>query len=229
MSLSDLIYIKEKSLPIPLTNKIIEVYEKIITGNVIIPDDGQTLNLKTVLSILIHTEMNEEYRELHAFLLNLKKLLNDELYKHIIEYLLEISNKYKDIENNSSINLEHLQDLDMCIANRKPDLELNINNKTKKIDRINYKTDFYETKDIEVILCKFIWFLNDYSGEIRICNTTFLSPKKGTLLIYPISWMYNVVEEFDKKDIYVLEGYIPKKIKQLIHMNDANPNPNPTI
>ena len=208
-----------------MTNKIIKVYEKIRTENVIIPDDGQILNLKTVLSILLHQELNEDYRELHTFLLNLKKILNGELYKHIIEYLMEISTKYNDIENNSSINLEHLQDLDMCIANRKHDLELNINNKTKIIDRIRYRTDFYETKDIEVILCKFIWFLNDYSGEIRICNTT-LSPKKGTLLIYPISWMYNVVEEIEKKDIYVLEGYIPKKVKQLVHMqynNDAKP------
>lgn len=187
MSLNHFIYIKEKSLPISLTNKIIEVYNTLC-----ISTEMNASNISQMIGILSHTKKDEKMNEQYIFLLKIKQKLEKELRNRFYSYLLELPT-----QNNIELNIKFEQN-DYIITNRK----LNTNN--IEIEQIYQERSAVMQKR----LCKYIWFLTDYNGEIQICNTK-LSPKKGTLIIYPISWICPVIEIINKRtDIYILYGYI---------------------
>ena len=208
MSLSDFIYIKEKSLSVPLTNKIIEAYD-----NLCISNGMNEHNITDIISILTHTEKDKKLQEEYLFLLKLKKILDKELREHFFCYLLDLSTKYDmqitDMHNifrKFDTNYDTNIDIDYIITNRNQNITKNIQIENKIVKRYTTRVNSIESLGN---LCKFIWFLTDYTGEIKICNKIFLSPKRGTFIMYPISWTYPVIEKINKeKDIYVLYGYI---------------------
>lgn len=199
MILNSFIYIKEKSLPISLTTKIIEVYNTLCISN-----DMNESNIPQIIGILLHTKKDEKLNEQYIFLLKLKQKLEEELMNNYYSYLLALSTQ-SGIEYNKTVGLNiNFEKNDYIITNR--------NKNTNTIEIESRFTDI-GTK-MSVRLCKYIWFLTDYNGEIQICNTK-LSPKKGTLIMYPISWICPVIETINKgTDIYVLYGYI-----NTVHLN----------
>ena len=95
--------------------------------------------------------------------------------------------------------------------------------------QINYNDDNNLKNDVENIINKkrvvymyenygrcskikkfhFIWFLNDYDGEIIFWNNYSIKPVAGKLLIFPASWCFTFVEltKFNQT-IYTISGFI---------------------
>lgn len=193
--MSSFIYVKEKSLTPSLTSKIIEVYNTLCISN-----DTNEFNIRTVCGVLLHKQNDEKINEQYMFLLKLRQKLEAELKENFYRYLLELSTQ-NDIEYNKTLGLNiNFEKNDYIIKNR----DKNTNN--LEIKREGKFPEIGVTRFLRI--CKYIWFLTDYNGEIQICNTK-LTPKKGTLIMYPISWICPIIERINKgTDIYVLYGYI---------------------
>jgi len=198
MSLNNFIYVNEKSLSIALTNKIIELYNTLCNSA-----DMNESNIPQLIGILSHTKRGEKLNEQYLFLLKLQQKLEKELRNHFYNYLLELSSQ-NNIESHKLENI-HFEKNDYIIANRKQHA-----NRKQQANNIEPQfPDIGATKYAR--LCKYIWFLTDYNGEIHIGNI-ILSPQKGTLIIYPISWICPVIELINNQtDIYILYGYINMK------------------
>lgn len=189
MSLNNFIYVNENSLSMSLTNKIIELYNTLCNST-----HMNESNIRQLIGILSHTTRGEKMNEQYLFLLKLQQKLENELRNHFYNYLLELSSQ-NNIESHKLENI-HFEKSDYIIANRKQHAN-NIEPQFPEIGTTRY-----------LRLCKYMWFLTDYSGEIHIGNI-ILSPKKGTLIIYPISWICPVIELINKQtDIYILYGYV---------------------
>jgi hypothetical protein len=84
----------------------------------------------------------------------------------------------------------------------------NINSSNSYISRlssvINENDRVVKMKDIF-----FIWFLEDFNGEIIIANTTIINPKSGQFLLYPNSWLFSLkINNSHNNDCKVIYGYI---------------------
>ena len=198
MSLNNFIYVNEKSLSIALTNKIIELYNTLCNSA-----DMNESNIPQLIGILSHTKRGEKLNEQYLFLLKLQQKLENELRNNFYNYLLELSSQ-NNIESHKLENI-HFEKNDYIIANRKQ-------HENRKQQANNIEPQFLDIGATKYVrLCKYMWFLTDYNGEIHIGNI-ILSPKKGTLIIYPISWICPVIELINKQtDIYILYGYINMK------------------
>jgi hypothetical protein len=203
--MSRFIYVKEKSLTPSLTSKILEVYNTLCVYNDCIYNGTNEFNIPTVCNVLLHTKNYEKTNEQYSFLLKLRQKLGAELKENFYKYLLEISTQ-NNIEYNKIMGFNiNFEKNDYIINNR----YINTNNIVEKEHQF---PEIGQTRHLRI--CKYIWFLTDYNGEIQICNTK-LTPKKGTLLMYPISWVCPVIENINKgTDIYVLYGYINHHLKQ---------------
>ena len=193
MSLNKFIYVKDKSLSIPLVNKIIELYNTLCNST-----DMNESNIPQLIGVLSHTNREEKQNEQYLFLLKLQQKLDKELRNHFYNYLLELSSQ-NNIECHKLKNISFEKN-DYIITKRKQ--------RTDNID-IDIEQQYPEIgTTVYMRLCKYMWFLTDYDGEIHIGNI-ILSPKKGTLIIYPISWICPVIELINKQtDIYILYGYV---------------------
>jgi hypothetical protein len=55
----------------------------------------------------------------------------------------------------------------------------------------------------------FIWFLEDFNGEIIIANTTIINPKSGQFVLYPNSWIFSLkINNTQNEDCKIIYGYI---------------------
>jgi hypothetical protein len=55
----------------------------------------------------------------------------------------------------------------------------------------------------------FIWFLEDFNGEIIIANNIVINPKSGQFLLYPNSWIFSLkINNYNSNDCKVIYGYI---------------------
>jgi len=60
-------------------------------------------------------------------------------------------------------------------------------------------------------MLRFIWFMNDYDGEILFPNNHKIIPKKGKLIIFPASWVFPYEEINNKSaEIIMITGYFYK-------------------
>lgn len=130
----------------------------------------------------------------HIHILNDSKITNfllELLKTKIKKYFLKINNnnvlKYIKFHNISFI-------IDFNNANNNLNNSLSI---TKSFDLHCYN------------IIKFVWFLNDYDGEIVFWNKYAIKPHIGKLLIFPVSWCFPY-EEIIKcnSNKYILYGYI---------------------
>lgn len=104
---------------------------------------------------------------------------------------------------------------------------LNVDSFFTKIKNVNYnfkiKKMYYSNDNIlysnintklikhtnKLKLLHFIFFLNDYDGEYTFFNNYSIKPKKGSVIIFPVSIHYSFTENiklFESK--YVIEGYL---------------------
>jgi hypothetical protein len=57
----------------------------------------------------------------------------------------------------------------------------------------------------------YIWFLNDYDGEIIFWNEYRIIPKCGKFIMFPISWCFPYQEIIHSDaNKYIVYGYIYK-------------------
>ena len=77
------------------------------------------------------------------------------------------------------------------------------NNTTRQSNKINEKDKTINMKDIF-----FIWFLEDFNGEIVIANNTIINPKSGQFLLYPNSWIFSLKINTQNEDCKIIYGYI---------------------
>jgi hypothetical protein len=134
-------------------------------------------------------DVNNEYAKLKTFLMK-------ELNTHIHKYEKQINK----INNYKMINIKNTN-FSFFIENK------NKNNK----DFFNYINRFSIEKQNNVKLFMYIWFLNDYDGEIFFWNEYRITPKCGKFIMFPISWCFPYQEIIHSDaNKYILYGYIYK-------------------
>lgn len=125
----------------------------------------------------------------------LKKTLQKELIINIYSYYKQINK----IENYTFFNLNSFLDIKkkytFFIENSKTD-----KNDIQILNRIinnEYKNFMY------------IWFLNDYNGEIVFYDEYIIKPKAGKFIFFPVSWYfpYNELIQLNSNK-YIIYGYI---------------------
>jgi hypothetical protein len=79
-------------------------------------------------------------------------------------------------------------------------------NKPKNI--FNY-TNRNTIGSTSIKMLMYIWFLNDYDGEISFWNEYKIIPKAGKFLLFPLSWCFPYQELINlQDDKYIIYGYI---------------------
>ena len=138
---------------------------------------------ESIESINYNMSITPKYR-------TIQKYLTGELYQNIIKYTkrINILQKYKlfDVKNLNINFIFYIQ-----------------KNSSKEINII----DRYSDKNIKLLM--FIWFLNDYDGELVFFNEYKIKPKVGKLVIFPVSWCFpykELIHMESKK--YIIYGFI---------------------
>ena len=144
---------------------------------------------------------DDQFSKFKTFLLN---ELNTSLYL----YIIQLTEKTENIELKqyfrktlSDIHISEFKIVTKLFQNKEYDV---IND--KKIIRAYDKN--YANK---IIMLRFIWFMNDYDGEILFpCNHKVI-PKKGKLVIFPASWIFPYEEVNNKSsEIITITGFFYK-------------------
>jgi hypothetical protein len=120
--------------------------------------------------------------------------IKDFLIKELKESLIKYDKQINKLKNYKFLYLNP-QQFDFYIENNKT-----ISENTKKINR------FSENK---LKLLMYIWFLNDYHGEISFWNEYKIQPKIGKILIFPVSWCFPYEEIIHlQANKYIIYGYV---------------------
>jgi hypothetical protein len=191
---NEYIYIINNSLTSEITLDIVENFEENFKSNII---------LFSIIDIFIELNISK-IKPLNK----VTEMLKKELKKNIIRYLEKIKNSSlinkEDNFNQKysllNIDFKHLEKISFNIK------KYEINGE-KKYDIINNNKTITNKKDIKIL--KYIWFLNDYEGEISFWNNYKIKPKKGMFLLFPISWCFPYEEKIIINSIiYTIEGDI---------------------
>jgi len=136
--------------------------------------------------------------------------LKTELEKNIVIYVNKINNQFVNKENNYNFKIMNniTSDFfsDFVITKNYFDKEKYVFSSSRKRFIIK-NTSKCLSKRIKIL--NFMWFLNDYDGEIIFWNNYSIKPSIGKLLIFPASWCFPY-EELIKINSYVsmISGYI---------------------
>jgi hypothetical protein len=199
-----LIYQKTNSITSELCENIINIYNS--TFNEINDTNG-------ISNILFMENYIKEENQNNLTIKEQSIMKKNIYYKRINNCLIRELTKnikiyFKSFNNNNLIpNKEFIE-----INN----IEENFTIKKIFISSIDNKLEF-ENKTLHTSingmkLFIFIWFLNDYDGEIIFWNNYKVNNKKGTLLIYPLSWCFNCNEYIKLNETkYFVYGYLYKK------------------
>ena len=151
---------------------------------------------------------NSEYKKLNkkhsihsdSHFTKLRAFLIKELIKNMNEYIKTINKKSKcTLLKNDNIKFNMLS---FFIKNIKIMKEVS-NQEALPIKLSN------RVKNNQIKKLMFVWFLNDYDGEIIFCNEYNIKPKCGKILIFPVSWCFPYEEIIKlEEDKYIIYGYI---------------------
>lgn len=125
--------------------------------------------------------------------LKIKNFLIGELISHFCMYNIKINK----IENYKFLNIGN-------IVKSKSNFKFFIekNNKTDSIKIIDSITN----DKLKTFM--YIWFLNDYDGELMFCNEYIIKPKAGNFILFPISWYFTYEELINlESKKYIIYGY----------------------
>jgi hypothetical protein len=151
-----------------------------------INNDDNKDDNKERIKVTLYKELN---KHLYLYANNINKELNYELIKSSV--LQNISNIYFDTINNVDLIISRLNNnLEVCI------------NDNKKIAKINY--------------LYFIWFVEDFNGNITIGNNIIINPKAGQFIIFPISFVFPVKLSNKDDKTKIIYGWVYKKFKEII-------------
>ena len=148
---------------------------------------------KPLLKELLNSHDNNTVKE------KMIKYLHSELEKNFFSYINNFNKSvfYTCFRNRYIKNVEGLYFTSIHNIN-----SLN-NNTTRQSNKINEKDKTINMKDIF-----FIWFLEDFNGEIVIANNTIINPKSGQFLLYPNSWIFSLKINTQNEDCKIIYGYI---------------------
>ena len=157
---------------------------------------------------IIEIYENSDYKEVNkkhnihsdSHFTKLRCLLIEELIKNMNEYIKTINKMSKCTllkTDNIKFNM-----LSFFIKNIKITEEVS-NQEAVPIKLSN------RVKNNQIKKLMFVWFLNDYDGEIIFWNEYTINPKCGKLLIFPVSWCFSYEEIIKlEQDKYIIYGYI---------------------
>lgn len=136
------------------------------------------------------------------------EIYNNTSDKNYIQYSSEFSKIKKYLINVlKQYLLAYKKKINTCkIFNFNFDLCNFIIEDSKSHNNIHYLHKFSKTTPHHFI---YIWFLNDYDGQIIFFNDYKIIPKMGLFLLFPISWCFPY-EELIKlnENRYIIYGYI---------------------
>jgi hypothetical protein len=85
-------------------------------------------------------------------------------------------------------------------------------NHTPIFDQVRAHWEFDAIKVVQQLHCKrlfFVWFLNDFNGEILFWNDYYVRPTAGSLLIFPASWCFPFSEVVKHNEtVSMITGYV---------------------
>ena len=139
-----------------------------------------------------------------------KMFLLNEIKTSLFLYIIQLTEKTKNVELQ-----KYFRDA--------------LNNVSDNVSEFTISTKTFKNKDIEVInekkitkcydkrysnkinILRFIWFMNNYDGEIIFPNGRKIIPKKGKLVIFPLSWHFPYEEINNKSsEIIIITGFFYK-------------------
>jgi hypothetical protein len=202
MKKENFIYTKLNSLTEPIINEIINNYKflKLHFDEIMVTDNNFSCE-------------NKDYKMLNY--LKIKKYLSNEIQTNLYKYIeiinkLSENNTFKVLHNSDSVNISNFN-------YNKIDTNQNlINDRSFDDRRIEhlYHSKYSIFKEKKFF---FLWFLNEYNGEIIFWNNYVIKPKAGMLLIFPSSWCFPFSEFIEENQIkYAISGYVFNYHKQQI-------------
>ena len=177
------IFEKNNSITTELCNDIIDLYD--INKYDII--DLYDINKYDIIDLYDINKYDNYDKFINA---KVTKFLHNELKANLCKYRKSLNK----INNYNIINIKNLK----CSLFIK---------KIKLINETIYTKRFSETNNIKIFM--YIWFLNDYDGEIIFWNDYRITPKCGKFIVFPVSWCFPY-HEIIRSDAnkYILYGYI---------------------
>lgn len=162
VNLDDLVVVHENALDDHVCDLLISLYEQVPNLHERLLKGGKPTF--TQFNLTEHREISEEVNEIH---------------NHIIMKTLEYKNKYYEMVDERCFPPEN--------AFEQYRIKKYDNN---GIDKFDTHVDVMDHASARRFL-SFFWYLNDVEtgGETRF-NTFSITPKKGTLVVFPPLWMY---------------------------------------
>lgn len=158
-----------------------------IFENNIIKNDLFAVNKNSCYEII-----GKDYGKIKSFLIN-------ELINNVQKYLFKINSI------NNILNYNSTDPIEFFIKNERYSEKDEDN--CQIIKRINWKEKGYK-------LLNFIWFLNDFDGEILFWKKHIIKPKRGLLIIFPSSWCFPYEKIITKNhNSNIIYGYLYRNNK----------------
>ena len=126
----------------------------------------------------------------------IKSFLTNELVNNIKKYLNKINSVNNILNYHVNDHIDFLIKKDKYSDNDDTNIEI--------ITRVNWHKSGYK-------LLQFIWFLNDFDGEFIFWNKYIIKPKRGLLIIFPLSWCFPYEKKINKNyESNTIFGYLYK-------------------
>jgi hypothetical protein len=149
---------------------------------------------KDIIEIFENDVSNNNCMDYNDEYIKIKRYLTEELKKNIQSYEKKI-NGVSGIEDYKIIDVKNYNFVFFIENNNKPNDIINYINRT--------------TSKNNVKLLMYIWFLNDYDGEIIFWNEYKIIPKAGNFIIFPVSWCFPYQELIHlQTQKYIIYGYV---------------------
>lgn len=192
------IFEKKNSITPELCIDIIDIYNDDPNNKINeIYNIDRNLNYAKIKQYLI----NELYENLHNYLfVKIKMQISNVININTISFSFFIENKK--LSNNLHISepVTALQSDTQCNTNK---------SESERFNEIQITKRFSHTNKMKLFM--YIWFLNDYDGEIIFWNDYRITPKCGNFLMFPISWCFPYEEIIHScANKYILYGYVYK-------------------
>lgn len=226
-NMENLIYIKHNSITSDLCKDIIKIFENKGNNTRCVPMKNAINTADDSSSQLQVTPHKDVDSDLHQYKNSLKpqNIRYDSQYERIKNCLLyELKrnvNKFTKIvesfnnhitQNNDGVEFSLLK-----IKDLEPNFIIKKVSNTNFEHIINDQTDFNNVNKLSSSdncdisfsrKLKYIWFLNDCCGKFSVGNNT-ITTCQGTLLIYPVSWLFPCYETFILNETkYYIYGYL---------------------
>lgn len=198
--MSDFIIEYKYSIPEPLCDKIIKMFETQDNKHKGITASGIYIDIKDTTDFIIPI-MDEKWNKVESFLYK-------ELFSKIKKYIKTINQKMNlDSKDNYNIDYNYFENTNFFTE------YFMIQKYNKNIGKYVYHNDFLlsDTIDKSFRVITFIWYLNNVKegGETVFWNNYKINPEKGKLVLFPACWSYPHTGKVPiSSDKYIITGWL---------------------